>query len=267
MAVLRGFPLQGVVACFDEPNQTGDWRDIDAPRNAPAKDPGAYLSSVYWHSEFFQYELAMPTQTVDVNHPALAGRTISWGFSPVFDASGGYVTSGMGFRVPGSVVVQDHVLVQHDLGYPPLAFVAYEGRMLMSGVAVQVASGGRNRFVAPYVTSSVVGIREVRNSSESTLVAVTKSYQVMVFRTPAVSAGLPLFSGDGDEVIFGRGKVNTANTYARKVGAGATPFSMDQDRTVDLNNGRSRIATGGSVTTEAGYTGGFTAPPFIPVGV
>lgn len=265
MAVLRGFPVQGVVACFDEPNQVGDWWDIDAPRNAPAKNPGAHLAAVYWHSEFFQYELAMPIQTVSVDHPALAGRQIHWGYDLVYN--GFNPDAGGGYLVPGQVAVADHALVDHGLGYEPLAFVAYDGRMLMPGVAVQTASAGRSRFVAPYATTSVVGLREVYNSSSSGLDAVNRSYQVMVFRVPLVDAGLPLFANSSGEVVIGRGKVSTGNAYARKVGAGATPFSMDQGRTVDLNNGRARIATGGVVTTEAGYGGSFVAPPFVPVGV
>lgn len=265
MAVLRGFPLQGVVACFDEPNQSGDWQDIDSPRNAPAKNPGAYLSTVYWHSEFFQYELAMPIQTVEVNHPALSGRQIYWGYNLVYDGS--YNDAANGYLVPGRVATASHTLVNHGLGYVPLAFVAYGGRMLMPGVAVQTASGGRSRFVSPYITDSVVALREVYNSSSSGLGAVSRAYQVMVFNAPASDVELPLFSGDGDETIIGRGKVSTDRTYAREVGDGATPFDIDQGRTLDLDNGRARIGTGGTVTTEAGYGGSFSAPPFVPVGV
>lgn len=267
MAILRGFPVQGVVACFDEPNQSGDWWDIDAPRNAPAKNPGAYLSTVYWHSEFFQYELAMPIQTVEVSHPALSGREIYWGFNRAYDGNDSDASALTRYLVAGRVATSAHTLVNHGLGYVPLAFVAYGGRMLMPGVAVQTGSGGRSRFVAPYITSSAVALREVYNSSSLGLGAVSRSYQVMVFRTPVENASLPLFSGDGSEVIIGRGKISTEQTYARKDGAGATPFNIDQGRTVDLNNGRARIGTGGTVTTEAGYGGSFSAPLFVPVGV
>jgi hypothetical protein len=265
MAVLRGFPVQGVVACFDEPNQSGDWWDIDAPRNAPAKNPGAYLSTVYWHSAFFQYELAMPIQTVEVSHPALSGREIYWGYNLVYDGS--YNDAANGYLVPGRVATASHTLVNHGLGYVPLAFVAYGGRMLMPGVAVQTASEGRSRFISPYITANTVALREVYNSSSLGLGAASRSYQVMVFRTPVENAALPLFAGDGSEVIIGRSKISTDRTYARRAGAGATPFDIDRGRTIDLNNGRARIGTGGTVTTEAGYGGSFAAPSYIPVGV
>ena len=265
MAIIRGFPVQGVVAVFDEPNQSGNWWDIDAPRNAPAKNPGANLSTVYWHSAFFQYELAMPIQTVNVSHPALSGREIYWGYNLVYDGS--YNDAANGYLVPGRVATASHTLVNHGLGYVPLAFVAYGGRMLMPGVAVQTASEGRSRFVSPYITDSTVSLREVYNSSSLGLGAVNRTYQVMVFRTPAQNAALPIFFEDGGETIIGREKVRTDRTYARKVGAGATPFDIDQGRTVDLNNGRARIGTGGTVTTEAGYGGSFSAPAFVPVGV
>src|SRR5690606_33020853 len=104
-------------------------------------------------------------------------------------------------------------------------------------------------------------------SSSSGLGAVSRAYQVMVFRVPVENVALPLFGRTGSEVILGRGKVRTGRAYARKVGAGASPFSMDQGRTVDLNNGRARIATGGVVTTETGYGGSHSAPPFVQVGV
>ena len=265
MPVLRGFPAENIVAVYDEAPGGGDIENINAPRNAPAKNPGAHLDRVYWHIDFFQYELALPIQTVTVSHPALSGRQIYWGYNLVYngldsDAGGGYL-------VPGQVAVTNHALANHGLGYVPLAFVAYGGRMLMPGVAVQTASEGRSRFVAPYITSSAVSLREVYNSSSSGLGAVSRIYQVMVFRVPAVQAPLPLFGRDGSEAVLGRGKINTGGTYARKVGAGASPFAIDQGRTVDLNNGRARIGTGGTITTESGYGGSFTAPPFTSIGV
>ena len=267
MAVLRGFPSQGIVACFEEPSQTGNWWDIDAPRNAPAKDPTAYLSIVYWHSEFFQYELAMPIQTVSISHPSIAGRTSYWGYDRVFNGGRSDAAPTSRYLVAGNVAASNHTLVTHGLGYVPLAFVAYNGRMLMPGVAVQTASEGRSRFVAPYVTETTVGLREVRNSSEAGLGAVSRSYQVMVFRVPEVQASVPLFGRSGGDVVVGRGKVRANRAYLRKVGAGATPFDIDRGRTVDLQNGRARIGTGGDLITEAGYGGAFSAPAFIPVGV
>lgn len=267
MPVFRSFPGHNIVALFDEPNQIGQTSDINAPRNAPALNPGAHIALVHWHSAFFQYELAMPVQTVGVSHPSIAGRMTVWGFEAVYNGSLPTAPSQIGYQAKGNVAASNHTLVTHNLGYAPLAFVVYDGRMLMPGVAVQTASGGRSRFVSPYVTNSIVGLREVRNASDLALGAVSRTYHVMVFRVSAAQVHRALFGREAPSVVIGRGKVDTAFQYLRRVGAGDTPFNMDRGRSVDLANGRARIGTGGTLITEAGYDGSFQAPPFIPVGV
>lgn len=266
--VFRGFPSAGVAALFIEPNQTGRDDDIDAPRNAPAKNPAAHLPNVIWHSEFFQYELAMPIQSVSVSHPALAGRQKYWGEGGYYEGLGiGYdPNQNLKYLVNGQVSSAQHTLVNHGLGYVPLAFVAYGGRMLMPGVLVQTASEGRNRFVAQYATSSIVGLREVMNASQNALGSVSRTYQVMVFRVPAAQSALPLFGRHGASVLLGRGKVDTAKTYLRRPEPGqSSPFSLDRGPTADIDNGRTRIVTGGVTTTEEGYGGSFSGPAFVGV--
>ena len=46
---IRGFPDRGVVACFNEPNQSGSIDDWNAPRNAPIRDPLNNIQNVVWH--------------------------------------------------------------------------------------------------------------------------------------------------------------------------------------------------------------------------
>lgn len=267
MPVLRGFPNENIVAVFDEPTSSGAIDNFNAPRNAPARLPGANIASVHWHIDFFQYELAMPIQSVTVSHAALAGREHFWGPQDVFWIRDPVYTSGISYGVPGRTALAQHTLVTHNLGYVPLAFVAYGGRMLMPGVAVQVASEGRNRFVSPYITSSIVGLREVYNSSANALGAVSRTYQVIVFRVPEVEGARALFGREGSNVVLGRGKIDTSKQYLRRTGAGDSPFDIDRGPTVDINSGRTRIVTGGTTTTEAGYAGSFTGPDYIAVGV
>lgn len=269
MAKLRGFKTANIVACFDEPTPAvgEQWRDINAPCNAPALNPGAHLAAVHWHSDFFHYELASPIQTVSVNHPALSGREKYWGPSNQFWMGDPTYTSAISYRVPGQTVSAEHTLYNHNLGYVPLAFVAYGGRMLMPGVAVQIDSDGRSRFVSPYATSTGVGLREVYNSSLDSLPAVTRQYQVIVFRVPQAAAQRALFGKEGANVVIGRGKVDTSKQYLRRVGSGDTPFDIDRGPTVDINSGRTRIVSGGVTTTESGYSGSFAGPAHIAVGL
>lgn len=269
MATLRGFPNENKIAVFDEPNSSGSIEDFNASRNDPIKNPGQNISRVFFHTDFFQYELAMPIQSVNVNHPALAGRTYFWGpvdqywiFSPIY-------TSAISYTVPGQTAVVETLLVSHGLGYVPLAFVAWNGRMLMPGVAVQVDGEGLTRFVSFFSTASGIYLREVYTSTESALGGTNQSYQVLIFKTSAETAGFPLMgiNESNNEFILGRGKINTINSYLRRTGAGDTPFAIDYGPTVDLNSGRARIVSGGVFTTETGYAGSFTGPAFTSVGV
>lgn len=255
------------VACFTEPNTTGSIQDINSPRNAPAKNPGAYPHLVQWHSEFFQYELAYPIQTVTITHPALAGQSKFWGPSDQFWINAPTYTSQISYQIKGQTSWTEQALFYHNLGYIPLAFVAYNGNMLMPGVAVQIESEGRTRFVSAYVTESYVGITEVYMSSLSEIPAVSRTYQVLVFSSPAANASLPTFSKDANHVQIGKGKIRSSKQYMKKVAPGDTPFDIDSGPTVDINQGRARIVTGGTVMTEPGYGGGFGGPSYIAVGV
>lgn len=258
MPVLRGFPAENIVAVYDEAPGGGYIDIINSPRNAPAKNPGAHLSSVYWHSEFFQYELAMPIQTVSVSHPALSVKTTTYG--PTW-LSGGVV-------VLGDVADEDHLLVSHNLGYRPLAFVAYQGRVIGSGTLVQSQSNHRSRVVSPYVTTNQVRLRGIGRSSDLSLSSASRSYQVLVCRTPAPDPALPLFGKiPSGAVTLGRGMVITSNSYLRKIAPGESPFALDIGPTTDIRDGSVRYVSGGVVTTEGGYNGSFAGPDFLQVGL
>lgn len=269
MAKLRGFPDENVIAVFDEPNSSGSIEDYDAARNDPVKNPAQNISRVFFHTDFFQYELARPIQSVNVNHPALGGRSYFWGPVDQYWINSPIYTSAISYQVPGQTAVTETLLFSHNLGYVPLAFVAWNNRMLMPGVAVQVSGEGLTRFVSFFSTTTGIYLREVYTSTESTLGGTNQSYQVLVFKVSEEDADLPLMGIDetSNEFILGRGKINTINSYLRRTGAGDTPFAIDYGPTVDLNRGRARIVSGGVVTTETGYGGSFTGPAFTSVGV
>lgn len=268
MRVWRGFSAEGVTAIYDEAPGGGDPLDFNAPCNAPAKSPHLYLAQVYWHSEFFQYELAMPIQTKTVAHAALAGITrytgVS-GYTPI-----GWTTvrpaSGILLIDVGNSRVVDHVLVEHNLGYAPQAFVSRAGRIMPNGEMIQTGANLKRR-VSAYATDTVIGLREYAKSSNVALPAISETYQTLVLRNPAKLAGAPLAEFDGTDLRLGRGKVDTANVYLRRTLADESNFDFDQDETIHIRSGRSRTVSGGIVTTEPGYTGSFAGGPFLPVGV
>lgn len=263
MRVIRGFPNEGVVAVFDEPNELGDIEDFDAPRNAPAKYPHLNLPLVTWHSEFFQYELQTSVHTVTVTHPSVPAKVQIFGGNPPQVPQ---------MRLIGDAVNTSHTLVTHNLGYAPLAFVVQNGVTVICGRPVQfVAANGLRRTVSSFSNPSIIGLRETGISGISgtngvALPSVSVTYQVLVFAAPDQNPSLPLFSQDGNGVILGRGKVNTSNLYARRVALGETPFSLDLGRTSDISNGSVRTVSGGATWSDQSYNGSFTGEGFVQIG-
>lgn len=259
---IRGFPAEGVVACFDEPNTLGDIEDIDAPRNAPAKTPASYLTSLTWHSSLFQYEVAYEG-SVTINHAALAAKTTTItanGFS--IGGGGASVTT----NIVGDVSATDYLLATHGLGFIPTAMVALSGRMLPSGFIAQTSGAGL-RELAPFVTTSGVYIRDTSISGSSTLPGISLTYRVIVFNSPAPNPSLPLFGGGPTSLTMARGIIDGSKKYAKQVAVGESPYSINLGPTLDINNGRARSATGGTVQTEPGYGGGLSAPAFRNIGL
>lgn len=269
MAVIRGFDADGIVACFEEEPGGGAMFDIDAPRNAPAKTPSDYLSSLIWHQDLFQYEIAAGPTDVLVNHTALATKdtyiTVSLGGM----GSGPFAPSGstIGFLIQGDTRHTDILLYTHGLGYVPKFMVALSGRRLPDGYTVQIDGSGGHRRASVYATTTGIYLREYAVSTSIDLVATSLTYRVMVFRTRAPDPGLPLFAGDGSGMQLGRGVINTTRKYLRRTGAGDTPFSFNMGRTIDIKNGGVRSATGGTTVSEPRYDGSMSAPAYVAVGV
>lgn len=251
---LKGFRSAGVVAAFSETGEVGRWNDINAPRNAPALDPVGHLDRVAFHSAFYLYERAFD-QVVNVQHPSIPSDRISEGF-----------TGSLGITWAGRVAETSHVLVNHGLPYTPLVIAAYQGAMVLSGTIVQTEWAG-SRFVSLWASTTQAGLGECAYSNEDPLPGVTRSYRIVVFRTPAPDPNKALFSGNGDGFQLGRGMVDSEAAYMRRAPAATAPLSMDVARTVDLANGGARVVTGGNVHTDSLYTGSFAGGQYLPVDI
>lgn len=264
MRTFRGgfFNAPDVWALFTETTGGGDPRDIDAPCNAPAKSPHLYLDHIAVHSDFFQYELAMPIQPVVATHPAVASVSYGMYADPFF--GGG---SPFGVTVYGQQQTGANVLLTHGLGYVPLILVAWNGRIVVGGTIVQSAGITSRRFASAFATDSEVGINWCGYSDTSPLPSINVSYQVLVFRTPAANPALANFSGDAASFQLGRGRLNSQSQYLRHKTPDETWLDFDLQRAVDLSNGAARVVTGGNVQSDPAYNGAFLGGGYVPVGV
>lgn len=255
MRVIRAYPAYGVIACYDENGTGGDRFDFNAARNAPAKSPSAYLDSVYWHSDFFPFELsAGPVETV-VNHAAVATSSYSFG-----------IPGSVELNTQGNVVAADHLLYAHGLGIVPEFFVSLNGSMLTNGTVAQVTAAGI-RFVCAYATTSQIRLREVAAIGASTLAAASLTYTTLVFNAPAADPAKPLASLSAGTVELGRGKISSARKRLRQVLPAESSFDFDLGPTVGVRNGGVKQVTGGNVLADSWYSGGFSGPSYVPVGV
>lgn len=261
MRVLRGFPAQGVVACYTEAAGGGDIEDFDAPRNAPAKTPAAHMEKIAFHSDFVPYHLALPIQSVPVSLPAVAASTATWAAPPLLPG----MPSRLSYSVTGQQLSGAVNAYAHNLGYVPLVMVAYAGNVIVAGRIAQSFGAGR-RMISVYATTSHVVLNWCGYSSSVDLPAISITVQVLVFRTPSADPAKALFSGNPAGFQIGRGKIESTGSYLRYRSADETSTDFDLARTVGLGNGGVRISTGGDVTQDDFYSGSFAGGPFIPVG-
>lgn len=266
--VIRGFAAQGIVAIYSEPSTDGDELDFNAPRNAPAKSPQSYLDLISFHSDFTQYELAFPVINQTINHPSVGVVTKHLGTNAL--TGGGLINGGVayavGITVVGNIQASYDTLYTHGLGYRPKCLVIYNDRVISTGTIVQV-SGDTGRYIAPYVDNNVVGIKSSGISGASALPAISVPYKVLIFREQVKDPSKPLFQKIGNQLLIGRGMIDTTQKYLRKTLPGDQSFSLDLGPTIDIANGKARTVSGGSYVTESGYNGSFTGSPFVPVGL
>lgn len=269
MVSIRGFPNEGVVACFTEPNTSGSVEDFNAPRNAPAKSPQDHLGRVTFHSSFFQYEIAAGPTSVTINHSVLAGKTTTWSLPAGGTWVGVPAPNSISFITQGDTRETDIALLNHGLGYVPKFMVSLNGRRLPDGYMVQLETNGQYRRVSVWADSNNIYLREAAVSGSSTqpLPAVSLTYVVMVFAYSTPTPAKPLFGYDGADLVLARGVINSTKKYLRRTGVGDTPFALNLGRTIDIKNGGSRTISGGVAVSEPRYNGTLAAPPFVSVGV
>lgn len=241
------------VAIFEEAPGGGEADDINAPRHRPALDPVGWINNVYFHSDLGYYAVAAHG-TTGIVHSAVAGRTVTVG-------ADAYLSQ----LYYGRSQVFDHLLLQHNLGYVPKFFVAYDGKMIPHGMPVQ-ESGGGVRLVSAYATASQIRLREFATSSASDLPSASRNYQVLAFRNNVVVPGLPMLEIEPGQVIFGQGKFIAGQPHLRATGPGDTVFAQAKGPTAGVRNGAFRAWPPNGAPVDLGvYTGGLGAPSFINV--
>jgi hypothetical protein len=240
-------------AIYEEAPGGGDPLNPASLMNRPVLDPVAWINSVYFHSDLGYYGVAAHG-LANINHQAVAGRTVAVG-------SDAYLSQ----LYYGRSQAFDHLLLQHDLGYVPRFFVAYDGKMIPHGMPVQ-ASGGGVRLVSAYATSTQIRLREFATSSASDLPAAARSYQVLAFRNNALVPSLPMLELQPGQVVFGQGRFIGGQPHLRATGPGDTVFAQAKAPTAGVRNGAFRAWPPNGAPVDLGaYNGTLPAPSFINV--
>jgi len=223
------FASAGIVALYEEAPGGGDFRDIDAPRNRPARDPANWLANIYFHSDLDNLEVESDT-TVTINHAPVAA-----GSGP-----GGSVTVNGTVQYGGATAT--HLLISHGLGYKPHVLVLVGDNVLFAGTPIQTDADKRMRSVSPYVTTSEVRLHEWTVRTSNVLGAVSKDYRVIVFRQPPAPSGNKLRDFQPGAGIFqlAFGRFDVDRRYLQVV-PGGTPWGLSSGRSIDLKRGGVRL--------------------------
>jgi hypothetical protein len=243
-------------AIYEEAPGGGDPLDPTSQMNRPVMSPISWLSNVYFHSDLNYYGIAATNLSATISHAAVAGMT--------------RIAGGGNQEVPATVVFYgqavetNHLLVTHGLGYVPKFFCIYNNRLIPHGTPIQDEGLGLKRFVTAYATSTQIRLHEVGWSSDATLPAVSRTYQVIVFREPSANSTdkqLDLYAGGAD---FGRGKFRGAEPHLRADGVGDVQWPIATGPTAAIRNGGLRVWTpNGSAIDFGPYNGSVPAPPYI----
>jgi hypothetical protein len=243
-------------AIYDEAPGGGDPIDPLSLMNRPVVSPLSWLSNIYFHSDLDYYGIAVKNLSVSISHAAIAGM--------VRTAAGGNQEVSAAVTFGGQTVETNHLLVNHGLGYVPKFFCIYDNRLIPHGTPVQDSGFGLKRFVTAYATSTQIRLHEVGYSSASTLPAVSRTYQVIVFREPSADPTekqLDLYAGGAD---FGRGKFRGAEPHLRADGLGDVLWPIATGPTAGVRNGGLRVwVPNGSFVDFGPYNGSLGAPSYI----
>lgn len=237
----------GKVAIYEKPT-SGD-------PEAPFTDPGQHLDKVRFHTDFDMYRVAEGPTEVTVTLPAVAAasRTFSANYP---------------LTILGQEGVADVLLLTHSLGIVPRYQIIYGANELVDGDLVQHISDGngqRARYLSHWADTSGIYLRSSGySSSPGSLASMSFTCEVVVFTPGAVVDDVLIdFDAATGRLQLAGGMFDSDQPLLRAQGqAGDSPWDIQVSRSIDIDNGRSRVARAdGSVTTEAGYGGSFTAPP------
>lgn len=233
---------------------------------APFDTPLDHMDLVKFHSDFQFMNSRLTSLAVSVNHLVVTGVT-GTGYS----VAAGAGSSGTSTPISnGQVVSNEYALYTHSLGYAPLYFVLYEGTVISGAVGVQKATN-QLRLVSSYATTTQIKLKDTGISSTSDLAAVTRSYDVYVFKDLAPDPGEPLFkaklTGAGAGITMGHGKVaNTEDTVRRQRPGDTLDLPVPVSRQSDVRNGDIRsVLADGSFTQVGKYNGSLFSYDFVPV--
>jgi hypothetical protein len=236
----------GKVAIYIKPTSG----DVDAPFT----NPGQHLDKVLFHTDLDLYRVAVGPTEVTVTLPSVAAAT------RVFNASPPLI-------INGQVQIDEVAVLSHGLGVVPNYMIIYNGAELVNGDIVQSiddANGYRVRFLGHWAdtTHIYVSSRGV-SSNPGNLPSMGFTCTVVVFEEGEVEDGVLIdFDSATGRLTLAGGKFDSNQKLLRAEGqAGDTPYDIIVGKSIDLNNGRSRVARGdGTLVSEPGYDGSFAAP-------
>lgn len=227
---------------------------------APYDDPLANWDLVRFHSDFQYLNNAIEVAGISVSHALVAGVSGS-GYAPPSAAGG-----STGAISNGQIVISNKTVYTHSLGYVPWFQLRFEGRVVSPGTVVQQATN-QIRFVAPYATSSIIGLVDIGISSSADLAAQTSSYDLTIIRETAEIPGDPLahLRIDGNPITIGYGRVTSEQRPLRRAVPGDSSFFIPYGRSMDIRNGAVRFINDTEEFDLGTYIGAFTTAQVIEV--
>lgn len=240
MLAWREFPT-GEAALFREADGGGDYRDLDAPRNAPAKTPEAHLDKLFFHSQLDLLEVQL-VASVTISHAAITAAAAPSGST---SQSQRFVWGGF---------TDDHLLVDLTalgLSREPICMVAADGRMISGVQPVQTGTLGRARYASVYSTTTEVRLYEEASRANTDLPAVDITYTVWVLRDPPGPVGNTLrqFDPETGETVLGFERFGSLRRYVQ-VALGGSPLALLKGRGLDLDCGAPRFLRAGTTPYE-----------------
>ena len=227
---------------------------------APYDDPLANWDLVRFHSDFQYLNNAIEVGAISVSHSLVAGVTGTGYSAP--SAGGG----STGPIANGQIVISNKTVYTHSLGYVPWFQLQFDGRVVSPGTVVQQATD-QIRFVAPYATSSIIGLVDIGISSASDLAAQTSDYDLVIFRETAEIPGDPLarLRVDGSPITIGYGRVTSEQKPLRRAVPGDSSFFVPYGRSLDIRNGAVRFINDTDEFDLGTYLGAFLTAEVIEV--